>query len=322
MEEEKFTNYQVIGGIGSAALTNPEVQISGFEDKEVVAPEGLEVTQFRPRKTKRGVRRASRRDMDVLVLSTDEDVVKRAEEIGEKTIGDELKLSFFGLKNLAQLEEQRKHPITSTRKVHLADRYVKEEDDTITEAQKALFPFSVPLDLGTLETWYVRIGKNSSSLIPVPHIGSTALNYLTRSISGLRPKDSEKLAQIAENSFKQLPELSEWIMDGPGKSLVHFAEILHTLREPAGSRNTIRLGNGITIKPQSVEKLPTDEAFMLKNSSPRITSMVLRAARAKARAIHIGESQDAVVDFWQEHIEERVGSIVHNTWSRSKPKSR
>ena len=99
---------QYFGGIGTFALQHPAVEI--FPDERRVAIAGrhnVVLPQFRAD--------GNRRDFDALVISTDEDDRIAAEEIAREIIGNELVLSFFGLRTAAELQAQRASPIRSAR---------------------------------------------------------------------------------------------------------------------------------------------------------------------------------------------------------------
>lgn len=292
---KKIDNVQIMGGLGSAALTDPKTTTSSI-DRVVYAPADLELPQFR--------KDGNKRDLDGLVLSTDPEAIAQAEEIARETVGDALELSFFGLKNLSQLETQANHPASSTAKVFLSDRYVSEsEDGQITTALKAIFPFKVNLDPSSLETWHLAVGA-SPITTPIPHPGASFTNYLTRSISGLRPKDEEKVRAQAEIILAD-KEIREWVYDGPGKSLMRLAGILHGLRQPKGKMKPLQLTERDWLKPIPLSEISEDE---LMTSSP----LVIGVARAKSRILHSVESNPKVVTLWQKYAEMRAGKIVKN----------
>lgn len=290
---------QLIGGIGSAALTHPETVIVP-EEKRVIAPYDLYLPQYRPD--------GNLRDFDALVLSYKKEKVAEVEELSEEIMGDELELSLFGLKPIVQLARMKLHPYREGLKQFLSDRYVLEEEDAGVEvAVKALFPFSVGMNLETLETWRLYIGERDPFPAPIPHPGTVVLNYLTRSISGLRPKDADKVSTIADALFKQAPDMRDWLMDGPGYEQVELARVLQKLSR----KGSLAVGSTLEITPVP-ESLREHSAFMLSDAAPATQAAVLLASYAKARGLRTFESQEKIVTIWQRLGEKRVKKTIHN----------
>ena len=293
---------QVIGGIGSAALTHEQTEILP-DEKLVVAPKVLFVPQYRETGTLR--------DFDCLVMTSDEDRIAQVEAFAQEHLGEELVVSIFGLKKACLLEEQTAAPFMSTAKVFLSDRYVVlDEAGRLTAAKKALFPFAVDMDLETLETWQLVIGNGQPR--PIPHPGATILNYLTRSISGLRTKDVEKVNSIGASITAKAPEVADWVVDGPGASQFRLARILHTLREPTRRASLLTVDGLPPVATLQPAELLQAETFMLENPYGRAAAFVLRAAQVKARGLHTGESFEPLVTFFQKNIETRMDTIIKN----------
>ena len=300
LERSRTTNIQVMGGVGSIALTDSHLEI--FDSTQTLVPgTKIDLPQYRDG--------GSKRDLDVLVLTTDQAEVDAAEARARDIIGDELELSFFGLFDSKTLRNQASHPVKSSLRTFLADRYVTMEGDGIIGASKALYPFEVALDPALFETWNLM---TDGIRIPVPHPGTVILNYTTRSISGLRPKDTQKVIGIANTVLSQDPEVKEWMHDGPGSGLLHFARVLHTLREPSDIPRALHVGDQLTIEPLSVEALRAASDTLLEGLSKRQKKIVLSVAKFKSRALHIPETNQQLVDFFQNHIEGHVGGIVRN----------
>ncbi|HVX58865.1 MAG TPA: hypothetical protein VG964_04025 [Candidatus Saccharimonadales bacterium] len=291
---------QIFGGVGSAALEHPDTVILP-DEKRIVAPEGLELPQFRSDDT--------RRDLDALVLTTDSSRIEEVRQMAQTIVGDELKISIFGLRPATLLEQQIRHPLSKkSLRTALADRYATEGADGIQDAWKALFPFSVPIHPETLQTWQLFIGDKDKHPMPVPHPGTTILNYLTRSVGGLRPKDEGKVHEMATHIARKSPETRDWIMDGPGRSQIHLARIINKMG---------RKGKKIETRVAEVDdyrgNLAKDPAFMIGEASLATKQAVLLFSRRKARLVHIGESMESLVTLWQRHdMEDRVESIVYN----------
>lgn len=300
--------YQVIGGNGSAALTTPDTRID-LKDRQIYADPSCDLPKFRPD--------GSLRDIDVLVLDTDQSTVDAVEAISEEVVGDQLKRSVFGLKPIAQLSLQRETPIRSTLGVYLGDRYVNdlqiiEGQPQFSEGYKSIYPFAAPISSETLQTYTLNIPGRVPT--PVPHPGETILNYLTRSISGERPKDVEKVEQIADTVLTNYPEIKEWIYDGPGRSKLELARILHTLRESRTMPKVLTVGEHLQILPlpYDLDELYAHPMFMDTFAGEKQRRALVAAAHIKGRAVHFGEKQQKLVTAWLKHIEPRIKKIVHN----------
>jgi hypothetical protein len=201
----------------------------------------------------------------------------------------------------------------------LSDRYVEESGGEIRRLQRALFPFAVEVDPESLVTWRLQVGKEALTT-PIPHPGATLLNYLTRSVSGLRPKDAGKVIGTPEQPglaprILAVPGMKEWLFDGPGRSTLHFAAVLHGLRQPRNDQQPLRLADGVLLTPVHPDTLDHDEAFMYM--TPKHTPLEqggasLQAAKIKARGLHAAERNERIVDLWQRFMENFIGPILHN----------
>ena len=307
LAETGTTNVQVLGGVGSAVLTKPELDID-FAGKRMRFNGELFLPQFRDG--------GSKRDLDVLVLTADQTEVDAAETTAAEVISDDLELSFFGLKSYGQLVNIDEHPRSSTIKSFLADRYVTTDGQgQIVGLQKALYPFATTVDPASLETWTLEIGGRE---VPVPHPGVSILNYATRSISGLRPKDAEKVNDITTNVLGKSWEVHEWMVEGPGKGLYDFARLLQGLRTPNSAKHALLIGHvyELGIPPASDEEIAshTKAAEALGNLSPRQLRNTIRLARLKSRVLHGVEGNERIVAFWQNHFEnsKAIDNVVKN----------
>ena len=305
--------YQIVGGTGSAALALAETQIL-VADGAVVAPADLHVPQFRD---KRG---RNKRDVDVLVLTTRQDHVEKVKGTLEETVGKKLKKSVFELKPASALRHAQEHPFVPNLRSFLSDRYVEMSGGRVLQQWKGLFPFMIEVDPASLETFHLHIEGNDT-VTPIPHPGATLLNYLTRSVSGLRPKDMDKVLGtkdkkgMAEVVFGN-PELKEWVLDGPGRNLFYLAQVLHGLRQPLDNQQPLRLAEGVVLRPIDPSTLPYDSrVFMFPTEGQEASvrgATALEIARTKSRVLHCGESKPFLVDNWQRFMETVVARIIHN----------
>jgi hypothetical protein len=272
-------------------------------DRSIALPGDVDLTtigQYRPD--------GNKRDVDILALTTDKASIRSIEQAAKRTIGDELELSVFGMHRLARLRQQQAHPLRTLGRIWLADRYVTEEAGEITALTKALYPFAVDVPLETLETWQLTVGNGDP--MPVPHPGTVILNYLTRSVSGLRPKDAAKVDALTANVLSKAPELAAWIQDGPGHSQIELARILQTLRRGFGAEPLI-VGDKITVTPYSLRELARHPG-QLEGRRPALAAVARFVSRAKARGLHSIESQRRVVTFFQRYVERHAGGVITN----------
>lgn len=297
-----FPNFQIIGGNGSAALVHPKTEldlVSGL----IIAPEGCDLPVHRDDGTLR--------DMDVLVLSSDEADLAAVEGLSDRTVGKRLQRSIFGLKPVSDLRRQQRHPISASAKVFLSDRYVElDSNGGVRYGYKALFPFAAPINADSLATLLLISPTGDRTPVPTSHPGATILNYLTRSISGLRPKDAEKVAKMADNILPRYPEVREWIYDGPGKPTLELARVLQTLRTSRRNPQSLSVGEYLHIMPYSYEYLARSAEYIGRSGSAARSAVA--AARCKSRAVGFGESFQPVVTFWQKNVETKIDRIVHN----------
>lgn len=297
---------QIIGGNGASALLNEDTVID-LESRIISAPSSCDLPRLRAD--------GSVRDVDTLVLSTDPERIEAVRLVGDDVIGDRLPVSVFGLRTLAELDGQRRRPWRSTTRVFLADRYVAAVDGDAQppvrfEGFKALYPFQAPINDETLETFQLVLHGRPPT--PTCHPGATILNYLTRSISGLRAKDLAKVDAMTENVLTRYPEVGSWIRDGPGRDQLDFARILHTLRAPRRGADTLRLGTQLEIEPYPLSALQEHPGFMAAQRGRTTRRMIIEISHLKSWLLGSFEANPAIVGFWRKHIEDRVGGIIHN----------
>lgn len=293
------TPYQVLGSVSMLPFLAgpPAVDVAA---RRVVPPERLQLSTTRDN--------GSRRDLDVLVLSTRADLVARVRAIAADTIGTALETSVFALRPLSQLREQRARPLLSACRVFLGDRYAEEDEHgRITRLQRALFPFAVEVDTGSLDTWHVDVGGPVA--MPVQRPGSLIAGYLTRSISGLRPKDLPKVDRLARALHLSAPGEIEWLTSGAGAPLLHLARLIHSLRGPASGETV----GPLTLTPCPRRALRELDAFLLRDAPAATREVVLAASIVKASALHRLEGSERLVGFWQRRgFEDVVRGIIHN----------
>ena len=293
-------SFQVIGGVGSAAL-NDRLTMIIPEGRRIIAPSDLVVPQHRPD--------GNLRDLDALVLDTDPEKIAEVEETARAEIGSKLELAMFGLHGILDLCNRFAKPLGfSDLSMMLSDRYMSDSGHF-----KALTPFAAEFSDDFLDTWALQIGRTET---PIPHPGATLLNYYTRSISGLRHTDTEKVLDMGRKIAERAPQVLDWMFDGPGMSHVELARALHALREPRRDPSPLVIA-GRKIKTDDYRDLVESELFLPVNLSgnqisDRQKAIILAVARVKARTLHGLESNDKLVTLWQRYGEQRAGKLVTN----------
>ncbi len=312
----ELPDVQIMGGIGSAALQHPRTVIL-LDERRIVAPSDFLTDTESPEgeATQASLARfrtdGTLRDFDLLVVSADPEEIAAVEGVAEETVGEALDISAFGMHTAEQLDEQAANPLGFLAvRTFVSDRYVRPDGSM----QKALFPFAVPLEKDVLENWTLEVGGQE---FQVANPASTVLNYLTRSISGIRGvKDGPKVQKMAAEIFGKSPELAEWCVDGPGQSQLQLAGILQTLRRANSlpfSKRTLNVGGALEVKAGSVRALADHEAFMIPDADAGTRDAVLALSIAKSRLLGYGESQQWVITAYQKHIERRLDGITKNS---------
>ncbi len=289
---------QIMGGLGSAALASPNVAIS-YDAKEVRVPAGFNLSVLREDKTLR--------DVDVLVLSSDAARIAEVDVELEETVGAGLERSVFGIRPKEALAAQIENPLGFRAfRTFVSDRYDLGNNDLV----KALYPFMVPIHPESLETWNLYIGDEQP--IPIPHPGTTIANYTNRSISGIRPKDVSKVANVAHNVFTKAPELREWLIDGAGASQLELSALVASLLKDRQAIEGVL--KDIELPKYTQAELMEHAAFIPRDlTSTRVKQQIIATAAFKAEGLHFFESNKHVVSAWQKYAEKRATAIVKNS---------
>jgi hypothetical protein len=141
------------------------------------------------------------------------------------------------------------------------------------------------------------------------------MNYATRSISGLRAKDAEKVQRMAVNVFDQVPDFIDWITEGPGRTQLELARILHSLQGPSSfdEAQTIRLVGAVPIEPMPIRSLLRHHAFMPRDRDQETQENILAWARTKSAVLRKAESYDEIVRLYQKWAEKLFDGISKNS---------
>jgi len=295
---ENDNDVQVIGGMSISAMAHPDAHFDS-QQREITVPNNFSLSSRRPD--------GSLRDIDVLVNSTNQARVEEVETHLRETIGNRLEHSVFSILPNRLLERQRSNPFGMIAlRTLLSNRY--ESSITTQTYVKSLFPFAAAIDPESMETWTLIVGDEQQ--VPVPHPGTTLLNYMTRSVSGIRPRDKDKLSAAASNIFKHSPETKEWLVDGPGKSQLELAKILASLNIPG--EKYIELIEGIDISTYSHRQIAEHESFMVPELTPNERQLAIGVATLKAYAVTRLESSPQLISLFHHFLERHASIFTKN----------
>ncbi len=291
-EDEKAV--QIIGGLASTATADPASRFS-VDDATIGVPKDFYLPAIRGN--------GSRRDVDVFVNSTDDKFIEKVRQDLTEIVDGRLDVSVFGV-----IERELPHNLGfAALKTFLADRYNLPGSD---EMVKALYPFSAPIDPSGLEPWRVE-GDGFS--FHMPHPSMSLLNYCNRSISGVRAKDADKVSALAARLQAESSKFYEWTTDGPGKSQLELARLIHS----AGVG--IEPLNHVLPESQNIKKMTKDETlenpyFMLRDDPSMIQKIALAQFAFKAKSLRFFESSATVRAVFQKYAERGLASsIVENS---------
>lgn len=291
LHSETQSSVQIVGGLGMHALTLETTEID-HNAQEICIREPLTLPVLRDNGT--------RRDVDALVMTTDETALAHAEERLKEVVDGQLKVGAFGIHSAENFDRLVRNPLgIRAVRTALADRYMA-ADGTFT---KATFPFSVPITEESLATWHVT--NNQDFYMPVSDPFTSYLDYAERSIGGRRPKDAEKLQKVAANLVSSDGHISA-LEDEKYAGQRELLDIVYSLRNasPADELPVVRRK-----KPYTRQELLEHSACVLDPHS-QIARRALRLAQAKARVVRWGDTY--LVDPWQRYIEPRVDALIKN----------
>lgn len=285
----------VIGGLGSAALSHPDMRISE-RDRTISVPD-LTLPSVRVDGTKR--------DIDVLVATTDDRRTLEVEWTLADAVRDELGTSVCNFADGQHVIEDLGHPFD--RRVFLSgfvsNRYTDPFTDNKESIVRYIFPFIAPLDTAHFEPWRIEV-KESGLSIPVPPPAATLSNYLVRSTIGLRPADTEKIWRSAPNVFTQSPEQREWLIDGPGKNQVELSAVLQSLHRRG--RDKVEILPSTERKLYSHHELTQHEFFAANQLSYLERRAVLIGSLGKSVATMFIETHPQLKALFRQYAEEAV----------------
>jgi len=304
LREESITNVQVFGGINTAALRDLKTVID-FDSKEVIAPATLYLD------VRRSDRNKSLRDADVFVKSSDPEYIAYIEKILDEAVGTALRQSVFGIVPEKVLRRQLRHPFGFTAlKTFLSDRYEQPDGidlpDSVASPDRlirSIFPFGVPIDAESLESWTLSVGDMR---VDVPNPAMQVINYASRSVSGVRPKDEKKVKETAASILTKAPELRDWAMEGPGASQLDLCLLLRSLTPKKEHPDYFRANRRV----QTLSELADSEYFMLPDLEVNARRRLVATVAFKANILSFFESNKTLVSLFQKYIESHMGTLV------------
>lgn len=247
--------YFVLGGIATAALAEPTSFIDS-EENQIFCTDTGDIPTIRDGGTKR--------DIDILVGDVlDKETARMIKATVEEAVDDALEVSVFGF----GIYEPTISPAKAA-KLAGSGWTSRRTIDPSGVIRLELFPLTREIDPVVFEPWTL-ITPNQDK-VSVMHPAAHVLNYATRSISGVRNKDREKLAQATEQVLENGRFIDD-IVGGKLTTLAEFSVMLDWLRQG---------------------KLQPGSPYI----RPEATAIDLSVARAKAILLREAESHPAVVD--------------------------
>ncbi len=178
LREARIDDYFLVGGMASGPLSDGSYELDVAERTIIAETAGL------PSVRENG----TRRDIDVLVLSTDEDRIARAAGAVQAVIGDALEVSVFGVEDHEALMS-RGSRIARLFKDFLSHRTIDEAGNH----HYVLGPIDQTVPEDSYEPWLLVTPKGQFQIMhPVAQLHC----YDMRSLSGPRAKDAPKVARM------------------------------------------------------------------------------------------------------------------------------
>ncbi|HSX45019.1 MAG TPA: hypothetical protein VLF39_02840 [Candidatus Saccharimonadales bacterium] len=192
LRKRGIDDYYVVGGMALQPLTSGDFEMD-HDNHTIVAHSGIELPIRRDNGT--------RRDIDILVLTNDQDRINEARQSVEEVVNGELKVSVFGVERhekLASSAGRVKRLFTD----FLSHRTVDENG----VHRYVLGPIEQEVPAETYEPWHLVTPKGEQ--LQVMHPVGQIDCYDMRSISGSRHKDNDKMDHVRNNVFKD-PKMVE-----------------------------------------------------------------------------------------------------------------
>lgn len=251
-------NYIVLGGIVSSAIRHPDTIFDSQENGGMLlAPNSAADPVIRENGTKR--------DVDILITGVlDRETCHNVKQTVHEATGGELVVSVF------DFEAHDPNPSWLSKvKAGVSHRTIDENGVLRYE----MYPLLKEVKPETYEPWYLTI-DNGQTKINVLNPAGHILAYRMRSISGIRPKDVGKVAEMTR-CVMAVPELEDAIREGDFADWLDFAEALQSIL-----RAEIEPGDGLLF--------------------PEAGRASLVAFRWKGKLLHALESNESLVRLAQD----------------------
>ncbi len=264
--------YMVLGGIATGALTSYQTEID-FGSKYIYSTYDGSIPVYKPN--------GSARDIDILIADVlPINKAKLIKSTVDELIDHRMPVSVFGL-------DVHNPTITrsSARTLNAKEWLSKRTIDNNHNLRLELYPAIVDLNQKILEPWTLVTPKGDK--LNVMHPGAHLLNYATRSISGIRHKDKQKLALAAKNILSY-SEINDELDGGNLTELVSFAVTIDKMR--AG-----------TLSPGS------------HHIRPEASETDLALAKYKARALGFVETNETIVNVANSELGQKLLKVFTRT---------
>lgn len=176
---EEDIPYRVLGGIAAHAILN--ARIIHWNDRVIEIDPESNLSTMRDNGTQR--------DIDTLVVTPETDKTNEAKDVLDDAVDGYLSVSVFGLRRRVEAKKTLlpNMDFVSHRTIDGKGSYYIELDTVETELPQSWY-----------EEWEVRTPDDESPLFTTLSSIAIEAGYRMRSITGVRPKDREKLQQLQE----------------------------------------------------------------------------------------------------------------------------
>lgn len=261
------TEYYVLGGIATKAMTDPNTKFD-HDTRTIIVADNLGYPLLREEND-------TKRDIDILILNRlNKQSADIAVEAARRVIGDELAISVFGL-------DEHRVSLRGIRKTrYIADALSKRTIDDDGVIRQELYPLSQVLPTESFEPWYLNLPRSDERVAVFNPVGHS-LAYKMRSVSGERYKDRKKIPDMDRVVYDD-ETFRDQVNFGPFKVWRDFADAIKSLQRK-------RLHE-------------IDESMIDTNAST--TDMALFGLKAKLLAY--AESQESIIEWAQSDKGEKL----------------
>lgn len=207
--------YFVAGGMAAEALRDEDTKFD-IENRQIIAGVDLDLPSIRHDGT--------RRDLDILILTEYKGLLNEAKTEVEKLVKDKLEVSVFGISAHEQYASPRQQLVRNFTEF-LSERTI----DSHGAIRYVLGPIEVVTNPASFEPWQLVLPDGEA--MQVMHPVGQMLCYAMRSISGIRPKDRDKLSEIAD-VLLDVPEFRDAAINGEFKEWMEFIVLRDKLLGP------------------------------------------------------------------------------------------